>query len=469
MMKSHPQECGHRRRKLRSNDHGAAYPTGLAGGKGRILQRVTMISVILLVCMSPLPFSIPGAQPLWADSRPDQPAAPETPLPPSPCEWSPKVQDELRNLLEPTDAALLADPDGCRLVAINAQKSLVPASTLKLLTAAAALHHLGPDYRFPTEVFTDGAGNLKIKGYGDPLLISEVVATLAHSVAGRLANSQPGGLVGYGDLIIDDGWFKQPLYIPGRSHTLQPYDAPNGALCVNFNTVFFKRHDGQPVSAEEQTPLLPFARKKINASGQAKGRIGLSAGAAENVRYSGELLAHFLELEGIQRSGSIRSGSVAPEDKEIYRHLSPYPLTEVIKKLMAFSNNFMANQLFIATGIKAMGPPGTLAKAKGAVTRYAHEELGLKHLELVEGSGISRRNRMTAEDLLRVLEVFSPYYDLLRKEGREYYKTGTLEGVRTRAGYLEGRDGRLYRFVVLRNTPGATTEAVMQLFRTHLQ
>jgi D-alanyl-D-alanine carboxypeptidase/D-alanyl-D-alanine-endopeptidase (penicillin-binding protein 4) len=378
------------------------------------------------------------------------------------------VQDELRHLLKPTDAVLLADPDGCRLVAVNAQKSLVPASTLKLLTAAAALHHLGPDYRFVTEVFTDGSGNLKIKGYGDPLLISEVVAALAHAVAGHLADGQAGGLTGYGDLIIDDGWFKQPLYIPGRGNTLQPYDAPNGALCVNFNTFFFKRRDGQPVSAEEQTPLLPFALEKIETSGQAKGRIGLSAGAAENVRYSGELLAYFLEQEGVQRRGGIRSGGVTPEDKKIYRHLSPYPLTEVVKKLMAFSNNFMANQLFIATGIKAMGPPGTLAKAKEVVARYAHEQLGLQHLELAEGSGISRHNRMTAEDLLRVLEVFSPYYNLLRKEGREYYKTGTLDGIRTRAGYLEGQDGRLYRFVVLRNTPEATTEPVMDLLKNHL-
>lgn len=455
-------------RAFRANDQGAASLTDPVGSKRRILQHVTMISVIVLVCMSAPAFSILGAQPLWAATQADQPPAPKPPLPSSPCEWLPKLQDELRHLLKPTDAVLLTDPDGCRLVAVNAQKSLVPASTLKLLTAAAALHFLGPDYRFPTEVFTDRAGNLKIKGYGDPLLISEVVTALAHTVASHLANDQVGGLTGYGDLVIDDGWFKQPLYIPGRSNTLQPYDAPNGALCVNFNTVFFKRRNGQPVSAEEQTPLVPFALKKIEISGQAEGRIGLSAGAAENVRYSGELLAYFLEQEGVQRRGRIRSGRVTPDDKKIYRHLSPFPLTEVIKKLMAFSNNFMANQLFIAMGIKAIGPPGSLAKAKQTITRYARDELGLQHLELAEGSGISRRNRITAEDLLRVLEAFSPYYSLLRQEGQEYYKTGTLEGVHSRAGYLEGKDGRLYRFVVLRNTPGATTEAVMQILKAHL-
>jgi D-alanyl-D-alanine carboxypeptidase/D-alanyl-D-alanine-endopeptidase (penicillin-binding protein 4) len=354
----------------------------------------------------------------------------------------------------------LADAEGCRLVAIHADTPLIPASTLKLLTAAAALHHLGPNHRFRTDFYVDGAGNLKVKGYGDPLLISEVVADLARELAQRLS--------GYEDLIIDDGWFEQPLYIPGRSTSLQPYDAPNGALCVNFNTVFFKRQGGRPVSAETQTPLLPFARSKIEASGEEKGRITLSAGAAENVRYSGELLQHFLALAGVRGSGIIRSGRVTSEDQPIFRHLSPYPLTEVIQKLMAYSNNFMANQLFITTGIATSEPPGTLTKAQAAVRRYGREELHLQQLTLVEGSGISRDNRMSAEDLLRVLDAFAPYYGLLRHEDREYYKTGTLDGIRTRAGYVEGKGGRLYRFVVLLNTPGATTEAVMQMIKQQL-
>jgi D-alanyl-D-alanine carboxypeptidase/D-alanyl-D-alanine-endopeptidase (penicillin-binding protein 4) len=355
----------------------------------------------------------------------------------------------------------LADAEGCRLVGIRSDKPLIPASTLKLLTAAAALHHLGPDYRFRTDFYVDGGGNLKARGYGDPLLISEVVADLARQLSQHLG--------AYKDLIIDDAWFEQPLYIPGRSTSLQPYDAPNGALCVNFNTVFFKRQGGRPVSAEAQTPLLPFARSKIDASGEQQGRIGLSAGAAENVRYSGELLQYFLAQTGVRGNGKIRSGRVTAEDQAIFSHLSPYPLTEVIQKLMAYSNNFMANQVFIATGIAASGPPGTLAKAQAAVRRYAHDALGLQHLKLVEGSGISRHNRLSADDLLRVLAVFAPHYGLLRHEDREYYKTGTLDGIRTRAGYLEGQDGRLYRFVVLRNTPGATTEAVMEMIKRHLQ
>jgi D-alanyl-D-alanine carboxypeptidase/D-alanyl-D-alanine-endopeptidase (penicillin-binding protein 4) len=397
---------------------------------------------------------------LAATPAEQQQLPPPSPLPPPPCEWPPTLLDALRALVGPLDAVALSDAEGCRLVAIHAEKALVPASTLKLLTAAAALHYLGPDYRFPTDFFLDGDGNLKIKGYGDPLLISEVVADLAETLAQHIS--------GYSDLIIDDGWFEQPLYIPGRSTSLQPYDAPNGALCVNFNTVFFERKGGVPVSAEAQTPLLPFARMKIAASGEAKGRIGLSAGAAENVRYSGELLQYFLTQAGVRGSGVIRSGQVTAEDQLIYRHLSPYPLTEVIQKLMAYSNNFMANQLFIAMGIAAAQPPGTLAKAQSSLRQYAVDILDLRNTSLVEGSGISHANRISAQDLIRVLDAFSPHYGLLRQEGREYYKTGTLDGIRTRAGYLEGQDGGLYRFVVLRNTPGTTTEAVMEMIKRHL-
>ncbi|MDJ0780615.1 MAG: D-alanyl-D-alanine carboxypeptidase [Desulfosarcinaceae bacterium] len=441
--------------------HRNGSPANVRRAGRRYLLSVALISATLLLCISVWSRCEAGSGKIQPQASAAQTPSTVSPPPSSaPCAWPPKLQAELRKHLGPTDAALLAAPDGCHLVAIHAGRPLIPASTLKLLTAAAALHHLGPEYRFQTDFFQDASGNLIIKGYGDPLLISEVVADLAQTLAPSLRR--------YGDLIIDDEWFKQPLFIPGRRNSLQPYDAPNGALCVNFNTVFFKRRNGKPASAEAQTPLLPFARKKIAASGQAQGRIGLSAGAAENIRYSGELFRYFLEKAGSRGSGTIQSGRVTGGVNRIHRHHSPYPLTEVIQKLMAYSNNFMANQLFITTGIAAYDPPGTLAKAQAAVDRYAREHLGLRHLTLVEGSGISRANRMSALDLLRVLDAFAPHHRLLRNDANEYYKTGTLDGIRTRAGYLMGEDGTLYRFVVLHNTPGRTTDAVLEMFKAHL-
>ena len=121
------------------------------------------------------------------------------------------------------------------------------------------MHYLGPEHRFRTEFFIDNNSNLKIKGFGDPLLISEIVRKISHLLATLLSQSTI-----INDLIVDDSYFNQPLTIPGISSSSQPYDAPNGALCVNFNTVFFKHTESGYISAEPQTPLLPYAEKIIS-------------------------------------------------------------------------------------------------------------------------------------------------------------------------------------------------------------
>ena len=83
--------------------------------------------------------------------------------------------EKIKALIGPRDSILVADPAGRIIIAENEYQKLVPASILKILTSLAALHYLGSDYRYATEFFIDQNFNLKIKGYGDPLLISEVV------------------------------------------------------------------------------------------------------------------------------------------------------------------------------------------------------------------------------------------------------------------------------------------------------
>ena len=89
--------------------------------------------------------------------------------------------------------------------------------------------------------------------------------------------------------------------------------------------------------------------------------------------------------------------------------------------------------------------------------------MGLYGVELAEGSGISRKNRLTACQMDRILEIFVPFHHLLRQSGRDHYKTGTLKGIRTRAGYIEGKTGGLFRYVVFINTPGRSTAPVMKI------
>lgn len=359
----------------------------------------------------------------------------------------------VKQMIGRQDAILVTDPAGRVLVSKNDNRLLVPASTLKVFTALVALDTLGPDYRFTTEFYRDDNDNLTIKGYGDPGLVSEVLADIARHLARDLPHVN--------DVILDASYFAQPLVIPGISTSTEPYDAPNGALCVNFNTVSFKRENGAYSSAEPQTPLLPVVLGRIASTGLSEGRIVLSHAQDEITLYGGHLFGHFLRQCGVSVTGTIATGTVrAGRDCLVYRHQSPLTLSETIAQLLTFSNNFTTNQILIAAGARRYGPPGTLEKGVRAAREYARDVLKLKDLHISEGSGISRDNRVTARDMHKVLDAFAPHHTLMRREGRQYYKTGTLRGISTRAGYIERPDGTLYRFVVLINSPGRSAEQV---------
>lgn len=363
---------------------------------------------------------------------------------------------QLDDLIGSQDAAIITDPQGQIIFSQNADRKLIPASLLKILTALVTLHYLGPDYRFKTEFYLDKDLNLKAKGYGDPLLTSEVLAEISKSLGKRLTRIN--------DLVLDDSYFRQPIIIPGTSASAEPYNAPNGALCANFNTVYFKRNHttGAYASAEPQTPLLPFALIRIKSSGLKEGRILFSHQENDTTLYTGHLLSYFLEKEGIKLDGKIRTGMVRKEkDKLIFRYISKFPLEKVISKLLEYSNNFIANQILIAAGAKAYAPPANLEKGIRVTLTYAKNILKIENIRIVEGSGISKENRLSAANLDRILKEFEPYHHLMRKTGREFYKTGTLSGVRTRAGYIENQKGKLYRFVILINTPGKPMEKIM--------
>ena len=363
----------------------------------------------------------------------------------------------IKSLIGPRDSILVADPAGRIIIAKHEHQKLVPASILKIFTSLGALHYLGSDYRYVTEFFLDQNSNLKIKGYGDPLLISEVINVISRLLAGLM-----GSATIINDIIVDDSYFNRPLTIPGISSSTQPYDAPTGALCVNFNTVFFKRTQSGYASAEAQTPLLPYAENKINALKPKGGRIVFSHVAKENTIYAGQLFRYFLARHGVLLRGAVKPGRVDKSaDKLIYRYVSRFTLPRIIAKLLEHSNNFTTNQLLISCGIKKFGQPGNIEKGVAALVNFAAENLQVKELTIVEGSGISRKNRVSADQMLRVLAKFEPHRKLMRRQGREYYKTGTLHGINTRAGYIASGNGGSYRYVVMINTPGKSTKPVM--------
>ena len=359
------------------------------------------------------------------------------------------------NTISPTDSLLFADPEGTLIYKKNEGRKTTPASTLKLLTALTALHYLRNSYRFQTEFYVDSDQNLKIKGYGDPLLISEVWQEIADDLSRKIRK--------FKDLVLDDAYFSPNIVIPGVGKSANPYDAPVGALCANFNTIFFDRDDrGQIISAEPQTPIIPFSRGKIGSLRIRKGRYTFTHNGREATLYAGALLLHFLRERGMESQGKIRLGAIVPEDRLVYTYRSRFTLEQALRKMMEFSNNFIANQIFIGLGAFVLGPPGTLAKGARVISDFAKKELGLKGIEIVEGSGISPRNRLSALHMLVILRHFENYRHLLNRKGNILYKTGSLRGVRTRAGYMEGDVRGPYYFVIFINQDESNIDSLME-------
>jgi D-alanyl-D-alanine carboxypeptidase/D-alanyl-D-alanine-endopeptidase (penicillin-binding protein 4) len=356
--------------------------------------------------------------------------------------------------LSARDAIVVAGPDGQIVFRKNETRPMTPASTLKILTGLAAIHTFGAAYRFQTEFYVDERQNLKVKGYGDPVLVSEVWQNIADALYTRLK--------GCYSVVVDDTYFSTDLEVPGVGSSTNPYDAPNGALCANFNTVFFTRdRAGRVISAEPQTPMTPLAREKIQSLGVKKGRHTFSHNRHEAARYAGELLLYQLREKGFRCPGGVTAGQVGSGDRLIYTYRSVFTLEEVVEKMLEFSNNFIANQLVVALGARVHGPPGTLAKGVEGLSDYVQNVLHLENVDLAEGSGISRKNQLSALDMLCILRHFEPYRHLLVRKGQVLYKTGTLRGVRTRAGYVEGDSGDLYYFAIFLNGPRGDIDSIL--------
>ncbi|MEJ2434188.1 MAG: D-alanyl-D-alanine carboxypeptidase [Pseudolabrys sp.] len=345
--------------------------------------------------------------------------------------------------LAPSGLVLVMDAKGNELVAQNADKPFVPASVTKIVTSWLALNVLGADYRFKTRFYLDKDRKLYVRGGGDPFLISEELALLAPKLVAAVGKEPLTGIV------LDASYYPAHLHIPGIENSTESYDALNSALAVNFNTIYAVRHGKTVRSAEKQTPITPLAIRQFRARGpNGRGRISLAHDPKVSLRYAGELLIAFIEKAGGSVKGKISTGLVPAGLKPVYVHRQSRPLSEILHELLVSSNNYIANQIFLEIGAHRLGGPVRLAKslkvANGMLA--AHGLAGAIHLE--ERSGISRGNHFTARGLAKLLHLFAPHADLLRHGKGALYKTGTLDGVRTLAGYADTASHGRVRFVI---------------------
>ncbi len=351
---------------------------------------------------------------------------------------------------------ILADDQGNILYGQSREKQFVPASTLKILTSLAAIHILGEEYHFPVHYdYDEKSKNLYIKGYGDPLFTSEVIEELSQDIILKTKIKEVH------HILIDQSYYAKQIDIPGKGDSLNPYDAPVGALCANFNTIMFQ-WDNQIkrfISGEPQTPLLDFFHGDIKKTNLKQGRIILSQ--QQSYLYPGLLLKYFLEKKMIPVTGSVRVENFSLKNEKAYVFLSPNGLKIIIQRLLQYSNNFTANQLFLSMGAKANGEPATLEKGEIAVRDFSNRYLKLNTIVIDEGSGLSRSNRISPDQMLKILINFMPYHELMRHEENDFFKTGTLTGVRTRAGYLVGKDDRLYPYVIMVNEENTGYDSIL--------
>jgi D-alanyl-D-alanine carboxypeptidase/D-alanyl-D-alanine-endopeptidase (penicillin-binding protein 4) len=329
------------------------------------------------------------------------------------------------------------------LVAQNTDEPFVPASVTKIVTAWLAMEVLGGDYRFETRFYLDDKRVLYVRGGGDPFLISEELAPLATELVAAVGKEPIAGIV------LDASYYPPNLRIPGIVDTDKAYNALNSALAVNFNTVNAVRSGNKVRSAETQTPITPLAIAQFRLRGpNGKGRISLSQDLTVSLQYAGELIAAFIARAGGSVKGKISTGTVPAGLKLVYVHHQSRTLSQILVELLRASNNYIANQVFLEIGAHRLGGPVSLEKSLQVANEMlaAHGLATAIHLE--EGSGISRNNRFTARGLAKVLELFAPHADLLRGHDGGMNKTGTMEGVRTLAGYADTSSHGRVRFVI---------------------
>lgn len=242
----------------------------------------------------------------------------------------------------------IAGNKGKVLVARNSDTRYIPASTLKLLTILVVLDTLGPDYRFTTQFYLDQQQTLAVKSTGDPFLTTEVLRRMA----GVLKQQGPGDIT---TLIVDDSYFQlEHPHADGSRNSANPYDAPNGALAVNFNSVALIKSADQAIrSGEPQTPLLPITREIGHHLPPGNHRVNVDAFDLAGklpapLRYAGELLQALLSTDNIQPPVTVRRAVVPASAVLLQTFHSPTTVKEMAAACLLYSNNYIANQLLLA-------------------------------------------------------------------------------------------------------------------------
>jgi D-alanyl-D-alanine carboxypeptidase/D-alanyl-D-alanine-endopeptidase (penicillin-binding protein 4) len=384
-----------------------------------------------------------------------------------------------------------------------------PASIMKLVTTYAALDLLGPAFTWQTPVYVDGPvrngvleGNLYIQGQGDPKLVIERLWLLLRRVKGL------GIQAVQGDIVLDRSAFEvadgDPNAFDGEGQ--RPYNAAPDALLVNFKSVvmtFVPDRGAQTARVSYEPPLagvamqatVPLAagecgdwRSALGGDFADPARLGFAGSYpaacgektwavayADPRGYAARAVGGLWAEMGGRLQGQVRDGRVPAGLRPAFEAASP-PLAEVIRDINKYSNNVMAQQLFLTLGLQQK-KRGTLDASRATLRQWWSERIGTGEDQPVidNGSGLSRDARISAAALARMLQVAwrSPLMPelasslpasgvdgslrkrTLRSGGAAHLKTGTLRDAAGVAGYVHGASGRRWVVVAIANHDNA--------------
>ena len=343
----------------------------------------------------------------------------------------------------PSSSLLVVDSSGRSLHSKNPDQLFIPASTVKLLTALIALDNWGSDYRFSTNFYIDPATNLLwIEGLGDPYLVSEELDLIAD----RLHGLGVRWLRGVG---VDTKYFSNGIQFDGHSGTENPYDAPVSALAANFNTIKIQVADGRARSGEPQTPITPLARLMASSLADGTHRVNLGR-SLRSPQYFAELLKAKMGELGVKVENNFTHDTIPAGSKLLFKHFNSRDLGQVVASMLEYSNNFIANQIYLLLGAEIYGAPTRAEKSQRVFDEYIGENFQWTNYIVMDGAGLSRKNRLSTRQLVDVLQSLSKYRHVMPMQNKHILaKTGTLKHVSSYAGYLNrNQDWSMFALII---------------------
>jgi D-alanyl-D-alanine carboxypeptidase/D-alanyl-D-alanine-endopeptidase (penicillin-binding protein 4) len=384
----------------------------------------------------------------------------------------------------------------------NADQAMNPASTMKLITTFAALELLGPAYTWKTTAWSDAtldngvlAGDLYLRGSADPKLTFEQFWLLLRQLRARGVREIAG------DLVLDRSLIAPVEHSSAAfdDKPLRPYNVGPDALLLNFKAVRLTLLPDAAaktvrVTAEPEPTNLDITNlMKLGGNGCPEGwrenlradltrhstrwrlvLTGTYPASCEQKTWRVGVLPHgdyvrgvfeqlWTELGGTLKGG-VRDGTV-PETARELAAIESQTLAEMVRDINKFSNNVMARQLFLTMGAEAGKRPARIEDADAVVRAWLDgRNLRFPELVLDNGSGLSRHERISAGNMARLLAALwksavmpeliaslplSAVDGTMKKRlngngiaGQAHIKTGTLEGVKTIAGYVLDKHGR---------------------------